>query len=398
MLRVEELHDFDSAPWLEGVWNSLLERTPDANYFQSFAWLRTYWTHRGGGRRLRLLVVRSADEPVGLVPLTVLREPSPLGALRVLTYPADYWGSFYGPIGGEPDVLLRAALEHVGRSRRDWDLLDLRFAPFDADDRAATTREMSRCGFPPSSSLVDHTSLIELPATFEAYLAERTSKWRNNYKRWRRRLDERGSVTFERYRPAGAARSESDPRWDLYDACEAIARKSWQGSSSDGTTLSHESVRPLLRDLHAAACRAGGAEINLLRIDGEPLAFLYAYHYRGSVFGLRIGYDERLSRDGVGNLLYARVIDDSIRRGDRLLDLGPGSIEAKRALTSRVAPIFRRTWANPLSLRGLAWRARRLLRPGVERRLGVGRTQSACAASSVERDAAAPAEADLAPA
>jgi hypothetical protein len=99
--------------------------------------------------------------------------------------------------------------------------------------------------------------------------------------------------------------------------------------------------------------------MSLLYLDERPIAFLYCYVYRGYVCGLRVGFDESASRDGVGNLLYMRVIEDSIRRGDRTLDLGQGYLEAKKPLVTRVVPIYRRTYGNPFSVRGLLWRAKR---------------------------------------
>lgn len=361
MLRVEVITDLSCADELSADWDALLRVTPEATYFQSLSWLRVYWKHYAPGQKLRLLVVRDGDEIVGFVPLVIRKEPSPLGSVRILTYPADYWGSFYGPIGRDPQSLLRSAMEHVLRVRRDWDLLDLRFAPPEDSDPTRTVAEMARAGLAPHSMVVAETSLIDLPGSLEEYFASRTSKWRNNYRRWFRRLEQRGELSFTRFRPRGIQFNDADPRWDLYDACEEVARNSWQAKSLNGTTLTHGTVRPFLRDVHEAACAAGAAEINLLMLDGRPLAFLYCYHYGTAVFGLRIGYDENLSRDGVGNVLYMHVIDDSIKRGDRILDLGPGSLAAKRAITSRILPIYRHTWGNPRSLRGLAWHAKRKL-------------------------------------
>lgn len=359
MLRVDELNDPAAFGELRSTWQVLLAQTPQASFFQSCAWLETYWHHYGAAQRLRVLTIRDGGDVVGIVPLTVLREPTRLGAMRVLTYPQAYWGSFYGPVGPRPRETLRAALEHVGRTPRDWDLLDLRFAPPAELDPAATERMMSKTGFPPDSRQTDATSLIDLPATFDDYLATRAAKWRNNFRRWTRRLAERGEVRFVRHRPAGAACGDADPRWDFYDACEDVARRSWQGSSTTGTTITHETVRPFLRDMHQTASAAGAADVNLLYLNDQPIAFLYCYVERGHVFGLRIGYDESASRDGVGNLLYMHVVEDSIGRGDRIIDLGPGSLQAKQAILSRVVPIYRRTYGNPFSLRGLLWRAKR---------------------------------------
>ena len=127
-----------------------------------------------------------------------------------------------------------------------------------------------------------------------------------------------------RYRPLGRPHDDGSPRWDLYDACEEIARRSWQGAATDGTTLSHDGVRGFLREAHEAAAAAGAVDLNLLLIDGVPAAFLYNYHYRGYVNGLRRGYDAQRSRDGAGNVLLAYALRDSFARGDAHLRPGRG--------------------------------------------------------------------------
>lgn len=361
MSQVEELQDWSAVVALRDDWNRLFAQSPSASFFQSFDWLETYWRFYGSGQSLRVMVVREAGAVAGIVPLALIHEPSKLGAVRVLTYPMAYWGTYYGPIGPQPRATLAAALEHLSSGRRDWDLLDLRFAPPAAADYADTLVVMARAGFAPVPRVVDHTSLIDLPDSFDAYLKSRGPRWRTHYGRWLRRVRDRGDLRYERYVPQGASDAgnvvaDADPRWDLYDACESIARRSWQGSSTSGTTITHDSVRPFLRAMHATACRCGAADVNLLYLDERPLAFLYAYRRGDTLIGLRTGYDAGLSKDGVGNILYMHVLEDSIARGDKLIDLGPGSVKAKEALRTRLEPIYRLPHANAFSWRGLAWR------------------------------------------
>ena len=78
----------------------------------------------------------------------------------------------------------------------------------------------------------------------------------------------------------------------------------------------------------------GMVDVNVLTVDGQPAAFLYGYHYRGNVIGLRTGFDAAL-RDGIGSALMLKTIDDSCRRGDRIIDFGPGEREHKRRLRTR---------------------------------------------------------------
>ncbi len=162
-----------------------------------------------------------------------------------------------------------------------------------------------------------------------------------------------------RYRPAGEALGDGSPRWDLYDACEEIARRSWQNAADDGTTLSTESVRGFLREVHQAAAAAGAVDLNLLYLGGSPVAFVYGYHDGGYVYGLRRGYDAEQGRIGAGNVLLAYTLRDSFARGDHLYDMGVGSRASKRHFQTRVIPILRFSHFPPSSPRTQLLRIKR---------------------------------------
>ena len=361
MTSVDEINRIEELVQLRPVWDALLAETEGSSFFHTLPWLEVYWEHFGAGQKLRGLVVSAGGKPIGIMPLVVRAEPTKLGWVRVLTYPLHDWGSFYGPIGPQPDATLAAGLAHVRRTPRDWDILELRWIDPGGPDSRRTEQAMRAAGFHACKSVWDRTAMIDLEGGWDAYLAGRTGKWRNNLRRTERRLGRQGRVDYLRYRPRGQALGEEDPRWDLYDLCEDIARRSWQGSSTRGTTLSHESIRQFLRSSHVVAARAGAVDLNLLLLDEQPLAFAYNYCCRGHVYGLRAGYDAELSREGAGNLLLARAIEDSFRREDLLYDLGAGYIQGKRPLLSRIVPILRYSHFHPGTPRTLLLRMKRWL-------------------------------------
>src|SRR6476660_5300276 len=98
MPRVIEINSLDALTGYRLAWKSLLGVTRQATYFQSLDWLGTWWRYSGGDQRLLVLVVRSADETLGILPLAIHKEQTRLGSLRVLTYPLADWGTLYGPI------------------------------------------------------------------------------------------------------------------------------------------------------------------------------------------------------------------------------------------------------------------------------------------------------------
>jgi CelD/BcsL family acetyltransferase involved in cellulose biosynthesis len=356
---VREINDIHALADYRAQWRSLLESTAGASFFQSLEWLEVYWRHFGAGQTLRVLNVFSAGELAAILPLVVRRERTHVGSVRVLTYPLHDWGSCYGPIGTEPERSLLAGLEYIRSTARDWDLLELRWVDAEGSDRGATERAMQAAELPYYKTVWARPAVVEFNGAWESYLASRTSKWRSNLRRSQRLLQQSGDLDYVHYRPLGERLGDGSPRWDLYDACQQLAGRSWQGESSTGTTLSHDSIQPFLRDTHEVAARFGAVDLHLMRLGGRPLAFAYNYHWRGRVDGLRAGYDASVSRDGAGTVLLARALEKSCRCGDREYDLGVESLDWKRQLLTRVAPIYRYSHFPRTALRAQLLRFKR---------------------------------------
>jgi hypothetical protein len=96
------------------------------------------------------------------------------------------------------------------------------------------------------------------------------------------------------------------------------------------------------------------ADVNLLLIDGRPASFQYGYHHHGQVSVLRGGFGAASS--GLDFALAVRSIEDSCRRGDRLMDLGPGAREGIRDLRTRIEFTYRLTYTPLASWRSQAVR------------------------------------------
>ena len=361
MSHVAEFNSLEELSPYREMWHSLLAQTERATFFQSLDWLEAYWTHYGAAQKLRVLIVDAGGETLGILPLCIRTEPYKVGRLRVLMYPLHDWGTYYGPIGPNPTATLLAGLRYLRSTRRDWDLIDLRWIDNDRLDHGRTAAALDQAGFAADQELYNTSGVIDLAGSFEKYMSDRGTKWRNNLRRHERRMLEHGKLTHVRYRPAGAARGDGDPNWVMYDTCEAIARRSWQGSSPDGTTLSHDSVRAYFRDAHARAAQLGMLDMNLLVVGDDPVAFAYNYHYQGLLQGMRIGFDPEKPAEGAGNLLYTRIVEGSYALGDTQYDLGPGSLEAKRHLITATENSYRCTHF-PVSVRAQALRAKRVVK------------------------------------
>jgi CelD/BcsL family acetyltransferase involved in cellulose biosynthesis len=352
MADVLEINDVEDLLQYRLAWDSLLPETPGASFFHTLDWLVTYWRHFGHDQKLRVLVVRSGGSVAGIVPLCVRRERYRLGTLRVLTYPLDNWGTWFGPIGPSPAATMLAAMQYIRRAKRDWDMIELRWTGPETAERGRIARSMRAANLLSERREYQTTSIVDLPESWDAFVACKSSTLRRQFRRTLRQMFEERGAEFVRHRPAPAREGDGDPRWDLYEMCETAALASWQGSATNGNTLTHDRVRDYCHDAHAAAARLGMVDVNVLLVDGRPAAFLYNYHYQGRITALRTGYDASAGHDGVGSALVLKSIEDSIERGDESIDFGPGEREHKRRLRTRTESSYRLTY-TPLG----SWRS-----------------------------------------
>jgi CelD/BcsL family acetyltransferase involved in cellulose biosynthesis len=365
MDRIQEINDIQALTPHRATWNALLSQTRNATFFHSFDWLECYWKHFGPGQRLRVLLHCENDQLRGILPLVVTNEPTRVGTVRVLTYPLHDWGSFYAPVGPTPAATLRAGLRHIRQTPRDWDLLDLRWVDPNGFEQDQAEQVMRDAGLKSKKQAWANMAEISLAGNWDGYWKSRGKKWRHNVSNCTRRMTELGELRYVRYRPAGEARGDGDPRWDLFDTCVELSRRSWQGSSTSGTTLCHASVHDFLRQAHGIAARCGALDLNLLLSNDKAVAFAYNYFWDGRIYGLRMGFEPGFESCGPGTVLQRMILEDSFRRGDRHYDMGVCYLEGKRPWMTKIATSYHYThypvdFSRVQILRAKRWLTERL--------------------------------------
>lgn len=374
MLRVLEINETQDLSYVRCNWHRLWESTPGATFFQTLEWLQIYWKHFGEDKLLRVLLVLDGQRLVGVVPLVVVKEPTRLGKVRVLTYPLADWGTHFSVLAENPLQTLGRALQHIQETPRNWDMIDLRWLAEEDMEVNLTSDAMTEAGYSPNPGVWKETVFIDFDGTWDDYLRSRSPKLRSDIRRKLKKFDQTGRIHLERYRPQGRVAGDCDPRWDLYEQATAIAEKSWQGHSTTGTTISHRPIRRYIKDCHVAATDLGMLDLAMLYLDGKPIGFCYNYCSNGRIFGLRRGDAPEAREHGLGTVLTAILIRDSFERGDKSLDMGPGSFEAKRRWMTRIATVGRMTHYPMLAPRAQILRLKHWLQTCRDRKNGRLRT------------------------
>jgi hypothetical protein len=339
MTTVREINDPADLEPLRPAWDALLQQTPAATYCQTLDWLQAFWNHYGAGKRMRVLVVEDGGHVIGILPLAVWAA-HPHEPFKALTYPLDYWGDSYGPIGPNPAATLEAGFDHVRRTPRDWCYIELAWVD-ELADAGRTKSALESAGFPALCDRRDMRAVVDLTAfgSWEAYCASHNSKWRNTLGRQEKKLARRGAVSFLRHRRVGC--QGAPVRWGLYDACERISQASWQGRAPRGTMLNKDADRGFFRECFERAGEHGGVDLDLLFVDDEPAAFCYSYYYRGLVTEVKTAFHPSFAFEGAGAVVQARFIAECFARGDHTIEMGDEFLSWKRIWVTGLRPVLR---------------------------------------------------------
>ena len=119
MLTTTELNCVDGFHAIRATWHRLWDQTARATFFQTPEWIETTWRHYPDPQKLRVILVERQGEVVGIVPFCVRTVRRKVGALRLLSYPLNDWGTFYGPIGPQPAAALHYPPCSAGSASRN---------------------------------------------------------------------------------------------------------------------------------------------------------------------------------------------------------------------------------------------------------------------------------------
>lgn len=325
MFTVAEVNDLKQLASFNLVWQTLWDRTPQRSFFQTRDWLECYWRNFGAGRKLRVLMVHSAAKPIGIVPLVIKRTETSLGSLRVLTYPLDGWGPFFGPVGSDPTATMYGALRHLADTPRDWDLLDLRHIDEERLDKGRTANAFRLVKLPMTERHWEENCEIAL----DDWTTGEQFQLRRRLKDAEKALWQRGSWEVARCRASG-----NDPlvaaesRWLLREALPLLTAE----------TTSAE----WLTDAHEAALCAGTADVSVLRLNGEAVGATFATVAGETAIPLAIGHDADAG-DAAKTVLLGRMLFEGMDRGDAVYLFNPRTAAWAADWLPRPRPSYRCT-------------------------------------------------------
>jgi CelD/BcsL family acetyltransferase involved in cellulose biosynthesis len=327
-MRVERFSGWDALGIGEAGWNRLVERCRAPAPFATWQF-QTAWYHAFTPGPLRLLAVQDgAGEWVGLLPLYETSSPEgPVLRLVGGTDVADYL-DLIAVAGREEEVwkaLLPALADGPVRA------LDLRPVPAASPTAGLLTSLAESAGLVCRVAVEDRCPVIELPGSWDAYLAGLSGKDRHELRRKLRRAEAGGPRVEVARTPAAMAA--------LMDGFVALHRRSKVGKAR----FMDEAMEVFFRDLGRALSRAGLAALWMLWLEERPAAALFCLEQAGAVSLYNSGFDPEARALSPGVVLIARTIEDAIGRGFRRYDFLRGEEPYKYGFGATPTEVLRVT-------------------------------------------------------
>ena len=285
-------------------------------------WLAVWWRSFAVDARLDLTAVREGDRVLGLSPLMVKDgTASFIGSTDV----CDYL-DFVVSAGSEPRFC-EALLDHLaGQGILHLDLRPVRPESVALTHLSTLARER---GCEVSVTQEDVTLELDLPSTWDEYLATLDAKQRHEVRRKQRRMEEAGGLEY-RVATTGTA----------VDALMDAFLTMFSTSRQDKAAFLTPKMESFMRSVSHEMAAAGLLTLAATELDGVPVAMILCMDYGGTVYLYNSGFDLRYGHLSPGLICKLSCIRDSIGSGKRRFEFLKGNEAYKHRLGGREVPIY----------------------------------------------------------
>lgn len=285
-------------------------------------WLRVWWQSFGMGAELYLRAVRLEKKIIGIAPLYIKGD---VAAIIGSTDVCDYLDFITAP-GREQDFFAVLLNDLRQKGINHLNLKSLRPDSTVLTDLVTVARERK---YDVQCQPEDVSLELDLPATWDEYLATLAAKQRHEVKRKLRRLEESGKVRYLTVEDSAAVSTAMDTFLALFA----------QSSQAKATFMTAR-ITSFFRSLADSMAEASLLRLGILELDRRPIAMVMAFDYRDGVYLYNSSYAPDYRSLSVGLLSKVLFIKDSIEKGRKRFDFLKGGEPYKYHLGGREVPLY----------------------------------------------------------
>lgn len=308
MLRTEILTGPSAVADLREEWQALVSDSATAAPFQTWEWQSTWANYYLRRRKPILLTVREGKDLIGLYPLM-----KSAGLWRSLR-PMGVGGSDYlHPIAhAGMERVVEEAMFHCLQEVDGIDLIDLHQI---RENHQLVSEDWNRDSVQQATCL-----LLDLPETYENYLAMLGKSLRYDVRRLDKTLFREGKASVDQVEEGEIGKGLEI----LFDQ----HKKRWRKRGLPGAFIGKT------QEFHHAwgkvAIERGWLWLSILKFEGEPIGAIYAMRLGHTCYYYQAGFDPCRGSISPGTLLVAATIRRAIEEGAQHFDFLRGDEPYKR--------------------------------------------------------------------
>lgn len=311
---VEDLHVIWRNHWSALQWTCPFMLPP---------WLNAWWSVFGRDEQPLVAVVRQGQSIIGIAPLMLQNKTA-----RFLGGPdvCDYFDCVV--VQDQEHLFFTTLFTHLSAlGYKDLDLGPMH--PDASCQKFISVRDLSRsvsCRIEREDVLFE----LDLPDTWDEFLATLDGKQRHELRRKLRRLYEAGPIRFRRI----------DAVAQLPEAVENFLRL-FTMNREDKAAFMTGSMVSFFRALFFALAEEGLLRLFFLDVDGQPVASVFCFDYQGTRYLYNNGYDAAYQELSVGLMSKVLSLKAAIEEGLRTYNLLKGDETYKTRLGGKTIPLSR---------------------------------------------------------
>ena len=303
-------------------WDKLRHCLKWGSIFILPAWLKVWWEIFGGENELYLRTLRQGEEIIGFASLMVHGETASfIGGDDV----SDYLD--FAIVAGSEKDFFKVLLDDL--KERGVKKLDLRPLRPDSTVLTQLVAVAQNRGYEVLCHPEDVSLELDLPATWNEYLAILNNKQRHEVRRKLRRLRETGAVEHH----CVEVGREVEDYMDIF-------LKLFSLSKDEKAGFMNQKRESFFRSLAKAMAELGLLRLGVLQLDKVPAAVTIGFDYDDSHYLYNSAYDPQFSYLSVGLLCKVLCLKESIERGKEKWNFLKGGEPYKYQLGGQEVPLY----------------------------------------------------------
>lgn len=325
-MKIRHISDELSFQKLNTQWNEAVSSSSRRCPFFSHEWFYSWWISFGRDCSLEILVFEDSSGKIqGIAPLLIKDNTLSFLASQEVT---DYSDFIFFP-GQEEEChvlwLHEVLNQHPGLKR-----IELVNIPQSSPTLIFLPRAAAKLGFHCHVMESEVAPVLELPSSYEEYLASLSRKNKHELKRKLRKLDALGNVKVKTLTNPEELRPAIEKFIDLHAASSPEKGKFWK--------------KPGMGDFFRGAVERlsskGWVELNELSLGGKMIAALLNFSYHEGLYCYNVAYSPAHALYSPGFYLFHHAIREAIAEGKRIVDFLRGREKYKYSFGAGESKIY----------------------------------------------------------